>query len=459
MNDSPRSPIADMTPVGDDLEMLAEVFRAAEKPREHWRIGAEAEKFGVDQTTGEPLQYDGERGVVRVFESLVNAHGWSPVREYDGGPVISLSREDSSVTLEPGAQLELSGAPRNDIHAICAEMRGHLDELRGISSEMGLIWLGVGFHPLALQDDLPWVPKQRYRIMREYLPTKGPRSLDMMRRTATVQANYDFDSEEDAMRKLRVSLMLSPIVHAMTANSPFGEGRLSGKKSLRGEVWLGMDPERSGVILPLLQSKARRYRDYVEWALDAGMFMFKRDGNIFDNRGQSFRAFMRDGFEGHLPTYGDWKTHLSTLFPEARLKSTLEVRCCDSLPANLACSLPALFTGILYDPKALDAAEQLATSVSPDAMENARPELVARGLGAKVGDRLAREFAVDLLEIARGGLERRGRLNPKGKDESVHLEGLGALTVEGRSPADLLTDTLDNDAADLKSELLARTRV
>src|SRR5262245_35019402 len=222
------------------MDDLLEPFHAAEKPRERWLIGAEAEKFGVSAVDGRPIQYDGDHGVLRVLRALADAHGWVPESEAAGGPIISLRREHACITLEPGAQLELSGAPLSDIHGICAEMRGHMTELREITSEMNLLWLGIGFHPIARHEDLPWVPKQRYAIMKQYLPTKGSRAHDMMRRTATVQANLDYSDEQDGMRKLRVAVVLAPILNAMFANSPFYQGKLAGKKSVRGEVWLDM---------------------------------------------------------------------------------------------------------------------------------------------------------------------------------------------------------------------------
>ena len=453
-----HDPTADDAPIRDH-DVLLEPFRASETPRNEWRIGGEAEKFGVDAATGAPAQYEGERGVVRVFDALIGSHGWRAVREYTDGPVIALRRESASVTLEPGAQFELSGAPWKAVHDICAEMRGHLDEIAGISKEMNLVWLGVGFHPFAKQSELPWVPKQRYGIMREYLPKRGHRALDMMRRTATVQANFDYASEEDAMRKMRVALKLSPILHAMTANSPFYEGRLAGKKSVRGEVWMHMDPDRSGLIPSLWKPDALSYRDYVEWALDAGMFLFKRDGKIIENTGQSFRSFLEDGFEGHRATFGDWKLHLTTLFPEARLKSTIEVRCFDSLPVDMACAPPALFTGILYDETALAAAESLAETFDYESVQRARPALVTSGLSAELCGRPAREIAEEILSIASGGLERRGELTPGGRDERVHLGRLTTLVEEGRSPADLFTDGLHDGMPTLREEILSRTRV
>lgn len=446
-------------PLSGDLDELAELFRAAQKPESQWRIGAEAEKFGVDATTGAPLMYDGERGVLRVFASLVEHHAWRPVRETPEGPIIALEREDASVTLEPGAQLELSGAPLPDVHAICAEMRGHLRELSDISSEMNLVWLGVGFHPLARQADLSWVPKARYAIMREYLPTRGSGGQDMMRRTATVQANYDYSSERDAMQKLAVCFRVAQLVNAMTANSPFYEGRASGKKSERGDVWLRMDPSRSGLVRAIVSKDEPGYRDYVEWALDAGMFLIKRDGKVVANTGQTFRSFLADGFQGHRAMFSDWKGHLATLFPETRLKTTLEVRMCDSLPAALACSVPALFAGLLYDARALERATEFSRRLDLTAVEQARHDLVTHGLGASIGGVSARDLALELLDISESGLERRARLSASGSDERIHLRRLRELTEAGQSPADALLEGLSNDDPDLARELVARTRV
>ena len=457
MAEAPPDP-ADDQPIKSDDELL-EVFRGAEKPANAYGIGAEGEKFGVDAETGAPLQYEGERGVLRIFSDLVSGHGWEPERETPDGPVISLRRGGARVTLEPGAQLELSGAVLPDVHAICAEMRGHLGELRAISSEMNLVWLGVGFQPFARQEDLPWVPKQRYAIMKRYLPTRGAGALDMMRRTATVQANFDWSSEEDAMRKLVMVLRLSPLTNAMFANSPFYEGRLAGVKSRRGQVWLEMDPARSGLIPSLWTKRRSTYRDYAEWALDAGMFLFKRGDEYVANTGQTFRSFLREGFQGHRATQRDWKLHLSTLFPEARIKTTLEVRACDSQSTDLACAISALYAGLLYDPRALDQAEELAQSLSFHAVTAARPALVTDGLAATIAGRPARELAERVLEIASGGLARRARLNSNGKDERIHLARLSALTESGRSPADVLTEGLDPSASDFKDRVLARAQL
>jgi glutamate--cysteine ligase len=439
----------------DELEAI---FRRAETPESQWRIGTEAEKFGVDATTFAPIDYAGPRGVLRVLEALRASHGWVPQRESADGPIIALTREAASVTLEPGAQLELSGAPAANLHETDAEMRGHLRELSSISAELNLAWLSVGFHPLATQTQLPWVPKKRYGIMREYLPTRGDGALDMMRRTATVQVNLDFCSESDALDKLRVALRASPIVQAMTANSPFYEGRLAGRCSMRGDVWLRMDPERSGLIPALWGEGQLRYRDYVEWALDAGMFLFKREDRIIANTGQSFRSFLRHGYQGHRATSDDWLLHLNTLFPEVRLKKTIEARCADSLPASLAVSVPALFTGMLYDRRALEAAWELLAPFSYQEVMLARPDLVTHGLRAKLAGQPVQELAERLFEIAAAGLERRARHDARGQDERIHLRRLGVLLQSGRTPADVLLDGLRDGDGDLAIELVARTR-
>jgi glutamate--cysteine ligase len=417
----------------DDLE---QIFHDAEKPRERHRIGAEAEKFGVDARTLEPVPYEGPSSILAIFERLEKRHGWSPVSESSGSPVIALERDRASITLEPGAQLELSGAPWPDVHAIRREFIDHFAELAGISSELGLRWWSVGFHPTAKPAKAPWVPKQRYAVMWDYLPTRGRRGRDMMQRTSTVQANFDYSSEEDAMRKLVLIVKLAPVFQAMCANAPFMEGRVSALQSERLDVWLHMDPGRSGLIQRLWTTKRPCYRDYVEWALDAGMFFIKRGDRLVLNTGQTFRDFLTHGFEGERATQGDWMRHLATLFPEARLKSTLEVRTCDALPDALTMAVPALFTGLLYDDAALAEAEEIASSVSFEAAVESRSEVPRSGLSAQLGDRPIRAIAERLLEIARGGLSRRRRTNEHGQDESVYLRPLIALIAAGHTPAD-----------------------
>ena len=437
---------------------LLELFAQAEKPRSAYRVGTEAEKFAVDSQTGAPLEYDGPRGVTRLFASFVK-RGWQEERETPDGPVISLHREERSITLEPGSQFELSGAAVTTIHETRAELDQHLADLMEISKEMNLTWLGVGFHPLAKQSDLGWVPKQRYAIMREYLPTRGSGGHDMMRRTATVQANFDFSDEADALKKLMVCLKLAPLVNALGANSPFSEGKLSGYLSRRGFTWLNMDPDRSGLIPALMRNPKPGYRDYVEWALDAGMFLLKRHGKVVHNTGQKFRDFLQNGFEGERATFGDWKMHLNTLFPEARLKSTLEVRSSDSLPSRLGCAVSALFTGILYDEQALAEADAFARELDVDALLAARPALVKDGLAAQVGGRPMQALAERVLEIAHGGLSRRNLLNAQGQHEGVHLDLLTSLVQSGKTPADAIIEGLTPSSTPTIADVIARTHI
>lgn len=426
-------------PLRDESELLVP-FQESEKPRARWRVGTEAEKFGVRVDDGRPLPFDGPKGVRRVLEMLEHRHGWHAGQEVAGGETISLRRGDSSITLEPGGQLELSGAPLETLHETRAELRGHMAELAGISERLGVAWLGVGFHPLARQEELPWVPKLRYSVMRRYLPTRGSRGLDMMRRTATVQANFDYCDEADAMRKLRLGLRISPIVTALFANSPFIEGADSGDLSSRARVWLDVDPDRTGLLPFALRDGELGYRDYVEWALDAPMFLIRRADTLLHNTGQTFRDFLAHGFEGTRATTDDWETHLNTLFPEVRLKRTLEVRGADSQSSETCYALPALYKGLLYEEEALDAAEQLATELEPDELLAVRPEVAKHALRAELGGRTVGAWGRDLIAIARGGLRKLAHLDGEGRDESLHLDSLEALAADDRCPADELRE-------------------
>lgn len=414
---------------------LVEIFRQAEKPSENFRIGAESEKFGVQEGTEQPLAYGGDFSTCRVFRALVEEFAWEPFREVEDGPILGLKRGQANITLEPGAQLELSGAPWLSLHEVWEEQLVHLRELSGIAQEMKLVWLMTGFHPLARLGELPWVPKQRYPIMRSYLPQKGSGALDMMQRTATVQANFDWSSEEDGLRKLRVALRLSPLIHALFANSPFRERQVTGRLSERGDVWLHMDPSRSGLIARVLDSPDPSYADYVEWALDAGMFLFRREGQLVENTGQTFREFMQQGYAGHQATLDDFRLHLTTLFPEVRLKNTLEVRSCDGLPPHLALSAIALWTGILYDETALRQVEAWSEGFSFSALEATRPSWIERGLQTEFLGRSSWEWAEELLSAARAGLARRARRDEQGRDETLFLKPIERLVEQRLHPA------------------------
>jgi glutamate--cysteine ligase len=416
----------------DDLLAL---FHGSETPREQWLVGTEAEKFGLYISDMTPIQYEGDHkrpGVRELMATLASTHGWRPEREYEGGAVVALKRDGASITLEPGAQLELSGAPFANLHETSAEFALHHKELQQISEPLGLRWYALGFHPTAAADTLPWVPKLRYRVMRHYFPTTGQRGTDMMGRTATVQANLDYSDSEDAFRKLRIGLRLQPVVSVIFANSPFINGSLSGVKSERARVWWDVDPSRSG-LLPWAWDKIPTYHDYIEWALDAPMFMVKRGGELHRNTGQSFRSFMADGFGELRATHGDWQAHVNTLFPEVRIKNTLEFRTADSVPLQLVSALPALWKGLLYDAKSMDAIEQLTSEINHEAAFKAQHD-ADLGYATMLASRPIGSWADAVLDLAREGL---GRL---GQDEARLLEPLRVLVNARRCPADDLLD-------------------
>jgi glutamate--cysteine ligase len=430
-------------------------FVEAFKPRADWRIGPEAEKFGVF-ADGKPVPYSGDRSVLRVLEHLEKTYGWKPEREHEGAPVIALLRGGASVTLEPGAQLELSGGMAKDVHEVCAEFRAHLKEIGPLSRELGITWLGVGFHPFARREDFEWVPKQRYGVMRKYLPTRGGHAVDMMLRTCTVQVNLDYRDEADAMRKMRVSLALAPATTAMFANSPWEEGKANGGVTGRGRTWLDVDPDRSG-LLPALWKRGAGFEQYVEWALDVPMFVFKRGGHAITNTGQTFRSFLDDGYEGHRPNVDDWKTHLNTIFTDVRLKKTIEIRGADVQRTDMVCALPALWTGILYDDRALAEAEALVEGWSYDEVLDLRGRVWRDGLRATFRGRPLADVAQRLVAIGRGGLERRAIVDRAcGKDETVHLARLASLVSKGWCPADALLDGMDREK-DPRAAIIART--
>ncbi len=436
-------PILSVVPVATDHLPLRDAtelrlpFELAEVPERDFRVGLEAERFGVSDQPPLALGYEGARGVRKVLLEFMS-RGWQAERESEASPLLELRRDGASLTLEPGAQLELSGAPYADVHGVATELAEHQRELTELSEPLGLRWLSVGFHPLASQEQLPWVPKPRYPIMREYLPTRGTGALDMMLRTATVQVNLDYSSETDALAKLQLLLRVAPMLHAATANSPWIEGRATGRLSERGQVWMHMDPSRSGLIESVFNIPDPGYHDYIEWALDAGMFLIKRGDHYVANTGQTFRDFMRRGFAGHRATLADWKLHLNTLFPEVRLKRTLELRSIDAQPADTVLAIPALTTGLCYDKSALADAGKLLSFLTFSGLNEARPALVREGLRSQLMGRELQPLMLELLGLARGGLQRRARLDAQGRDETQYLEGLEALWREGHCPAERL---------------------
>jgi glutamate--cysteine ligase len=432
-------------------------FHEACKPRSEFKVGTEAEKFGVLVETGEPLPFEGERSVRRVLSELQSRFGWEEDREYEHGDVIALHRDEGSITLEPGGQLELSGAPFPTTHATCREFRRHMAEVREICEPLGIVWLSMGFHPFARLAELPRVPKLRYGIMERYLPTRGSRALDMMFRTSTVQANLDYSSEDDAVRKLRVSLALQPIVTAMFANSPCYEGQLSSRLTERADVWLHMDPDRTG-LLPFAWERDMSFQRYVEWALDAPMFLIKHGAQVVPNTHQTFRTYMREGSEGLRATRGDWKTHINTLFPEARLKNTLEMRGADAQPTDLICALPSLWKGLLYDDRALEQSERLISPLDPASLEAARPAIARDALSAQLLGRSVHEWANEVVKIANESLDRQARKNEKGESESVHLSRLTSWVAEGKTPASVLRERVAG-ASNFRAAVIDAARI
>ncbi len=436
----PSAPLpSSETPILPDPDLLAEPLRAGEKPEEAWRVGLEAERFGVCRPRGIPLPYttdEPERASVeKLFAFLVAERGWEPISERPGGPLVALRRGASSITLEPGAQVELSGAPHRLVASLAEELHDHLEELVAASEPFGVCWIGVGFHPWASRDELPWVPKARYPVMRRYLPRRGELALDMMQRTATVQINLDYRDERDAFRKLRVALALSPLVTAAFASSPWQEGRATGHRSLRARVWLRTDPDRTG-LLPFLWRAEAGYRDYVEWALDVPMFVVVRAGVAHEATHLTFRRYLREGLGPLRATLGDWRSHLNTLFPEVRLKGTLEVRGADGQGEALSVAVPALWKGLLYDERSLRAAEALVSTWDPNEVEASRSRLAREALRTSFLGREAAEWFSEVLGLAEAGLVRL-----EGEAARRWLLPLRRLAERGDSPADRLLRT------------------
>jgi glutamate--cysteine ligase len=438
---------------GDLLAIFEQSFRPTKRA-----VGIESERVALF-ADGAPLHYHsepGRPGVDAIFEALVARHGWTPTPpETDGGPILGLERDGANITLEPGSQFELSGAPHDSLHGLHAELAAHRDEMNGLALSPRLHLLGLGFQPYARQDDLDWVPKSRYPIMRAYLPTRGARALDMMRRTATVQANFDFADERDAMRKLRAALGVSAAVSGLFANSPLKEGARQPVKSERALVWLGMDPDRSG-LLPFGWKKDAALADYVQWALDAPMFLVKRDGVATQATTHTFRRFLAEGFNGHRATQGDWETHLKTMFPEVRLARTLEVRGADSAPLPYATALAAFWTGVLYDDAALTAVEETFVPFGHDAWQSLRPRIAAEGLLTPIGKTTVGALLRVVLPVAVAALGRRALTDADGRDERRYLDPLLPLVADDRSVSDALLDGWAPTQPDALASLMTR---
>ncbi len=423
--------IPESTPLIEGVDDLVETFRRGEKPADRFRVGMEHEKIGLDASTLEPIPYFGQRGIEAVLRRG-EVLGFEPLEE--DGHIVGLARDGTSVTLEPGGQLELSGAILHNNHETCRELTEHAFLAHGIGDELGIVWIGGGHHPFARRQAVPWMPKARYRVMRDYLPRRGQRALDMMQLTCTVQANFDYASEEDMVRKMRAALSVTSLVSALYANSPLREGKPTGWVSERQRIWLDVDPDRTG-LCPFVFDEDFGYRRWVEWALDVPMFFLRRGGKTLGGIcGTPFRRFLEEGFEGHRAHVGDFEDHLTTLFPEVRLKGYIEVRGADGCRRELNCALPALWKGILYDAEACAAATELMADTDPATREALRRAVARDGLQAVVGEVRVLERARELLHISAEGLRRQAALDENGRDERVYLDPLAELVEAGESP-------------------------
>ena len=428
-------------------EQLAEYLESGCKPKEDWRIGTEHEKFGYCRDTLKPLPYDGERSIRAVLEGLRDRYGWSPVLE--GGLIIGLEKNGANVSLEPGGALELSGAPLETIHQTCDEVNTHLEEVRTIAREIGVRFIGLGAAPHWMHEEMPLMPKGRYKLMDGYMQKVGTMGTAMMRRTCTVQVNLDFGSEADMVQKLRVALALQPVATALFANSPFFEGKLNGHKSWRSRIWRDLDADRTG-MLPFVFEDGFGFEAWAEYALDVPMYFVYRDGVYVDALGMSFRDFLKGelpALPGEKPTLSDWADHLTTIFPEARLKKFIEMRGADGGPWRRLCALPALWVGLCYDQGALDAAWDLVKDWDAETREAWRVKASVDGLAAEVGGRTMRELAREVVDIAEQGLTSRARPGAGGllPDETHFLNALKDSLESGELPADELIRRYNTD--------------
>ncbi|HEY1447358.1 MAG TPA: glutamate--cysteine ligase [Caulobacteraceae bacterium] len=429
------------------FEDLTAWFAAGGKDPAAFRVGAEHEKFVFRLGSHEPVAYEGDDGIRALMEGLMQ-FGWAPVLEHgeDGGEtLIGLSRGKANVSLEPGGQFELSGAPLATMHDICEETGQHLKEAKAVAAELGLGFAGLGFTPTWRRDEIPTMPKGRYKIMRAYMPKVGRRGLDMMFRTCTVQANLDFADEADMVAKFRVSLALQPIVTALFANSPFTEGKPTGWLSTRARVWTDTDPDRTG-LLDFVFEDGFGFERYAHYALGVPMYFVKRRGRYVDVAGRSFRDFM-DGrlaeLPGERPSMADWVDHTSTIFPEVRLKQYLEMRGADAGSWSRLCALPALWAGLLYCPDCLAAAWNLCRDWTPEERAALRLGGARIGLKAEIAGRTAQDLAKDMLAIAQEGLKRRDQLSAGMVDETGYLSELQEIAETGVTDAERLLELYD----------------
>lgn len=431
----------------ESFDQLAEYMESGCKPIEDWRIGTEHEKFGYCKDTLNPLPYEGPRSVLAVMEGLRDLHGWAPVLEAD--KLIGLEKDGANVSLEPGGQLELSGAPLRTIHETCDEVNTHLRDVKDIASKVGVGFIGLGAAPQWSHEQMPVMPKGRYKLMTDYMDSVGTMGKTMMYRTCTVQVNLDFASEADMVQKFRVALALQPVATALFANSPFLDGKPNGMKSWRSNVWKHLDDARTG-MLPFVFEDGMGFERYVDYALDVPMYFVYRDGKYINALGQSFRDFLNGklpALPGEVPTLSDWADHLTTIFPEARIKKFMEMRGADGGPWRRLCALPAFWTGLMYDQTSLDAAWDLVKGWDTETRQAWRDAAPVDALQATVGGTSMRDLAAQVLEISREGLKRRAMPGAGGMipDERHFLHALEDSVESGKTPADELLEHYHGD--------------
>jgi glutamate--cysteine ligase len=418
-------------------DQLEEYFHAAGKPRDRWRVGTEYEKVGIDRSSGKAIPYSGPRGVESILKRLIDRFGWEP--EEQDGHIIALSRDNAQITLEPGGQIELSGEPCDSIHCTYAEFTQHIRELLEVSEPLDVVFLGLGMQPVSRLDEIEWVPKKRYRIMGPYMPKVGRLGQRMMKQTATVQANIDYRDEKDAMAKFRTGMGLTPIFISMFANSPICDGQLNGYRSYREHIWTDTDKSRSG-MLKFAFSPDVSFAHYVEYALDVPMYFIIRNKNYIDMTGTTFRQFLAYGWNGERATLEDWHDHLTTLFPETRIKRYIEVRSADSQPPELMPALSAIVKGAFYESDCLDAAWDLVKDWTWDERMQVYLDSHRDALAARIRRYSLLDLSKELLQIALEGLRRQKMFNALGEDETIYLEPLDKLLALGKCPADLLIE-------------------
>jgi glutamate--cysteine ligase len=431
----------DMAPIETRDELVA-WLEAGAKPKSAFRIGTEHEKFAFTLARHEPVPYEGPRGIRALLQGMQTLLGWEAIME--GPNIIGLSdvTGGGAISLEPGGQFELSGAPVESVHQTCSELMAHLAQVREVAGPLGIGFLGIGMAPTWTRAEMPMMPKGRYRIMTAYMPKVGKLGLDMMYRTCTVQTNLDFSSEADMVKKLRVGLALQPVSTALFANSPFTERKPNGFLSFRSEIWRDTDPDRSG-MLPWVFEQGMGFERWVDYALDVPMYFVKRGDRYIDLAGKSFRALLAGklpDLPGERATVSDWANHLSTIFPEVRLKRYLEMRGADGGPWRRLPALPAFWAGIYYDDSSLDAAWDLVKDWSVAERQALRDDVPALGFSAKIGGRTVRDLAQECLALARAGLTRRNRRDLSGRDETRYLEPLDEIVARGRTPAEELLE-------------------